>query len=303
MNFRKLQYFCTIAAEGGFSKAAEKLFVAQPALSRQILELEEEVGTPLFNRLARGVSLTAAGKIFLEDTLKLLADLDQAKSRAVQAAAGKIGTLNIGLIEFFSWHQSIVQPIRLFREEHPNVSLKLSTWEASNDIQERILAGELDCGFSFNRPQEDKHLNGVPILSVNFLIAVPAKSPLAKRGEIKMRELAGEQFVWIPREIAPRHYDRCLMMCNQAGFSPRIAQTATTESGRLSLVAAEVGCAIVTSASILWKPEQVSLLRLSDIDLGIELELVWQVENPSPTLKNFIFAAARSHSIVDPPVN
>ncbi len=297
MNFRKLQYFCTIAAEGSFSKAAEKLFVAQPALSRQVSELEEEVGTPLFNRLARGVSLTAAGKCFLDDAVKMLSDLEDAKNRAVQAAEGKIGNLNIGLIEFFSWHKSVVQPIRLFREENENVSLRLSTWEASIDIQERILTGELDCGFSFNRPQEDKHLSGVPVLSVNFLIAVPANSPLAKRSEINMHELAEEQFVWIPREIAPRHYDRCLMVCNQAGFSPRIAQTATTESGRLSLVAAGVGCAIVSSASILWKPEQVSLLRLSDIDLRAELELVWHIENKSPALRSFILAAERSATL------
>jgi DNA-binding transcriptional LysR family regulator len=185
----------------------------------------------------------------------------------------------------------------LFREENENVSLRLSTWEASIDIQERILTGELDCGFSFNRPQEDKHLSGVPVLSVNFLIAVPANSPLAKRSEINMHELAEEQFVWIPREIAPRHYDRCLMVCNQAGFSPRIAQTATTESGRLSLVAAGVGCAIVSSASILWKPEQVSLLRLSDIDLRAELELVWHIENKSPALRSFILAAERSATL------
>lgn len=290
MNFRKLHYFCTIAAEGGFSKAAEKLFVAQPALSRQMGELEVEVGTPLFNRLARGVSLTAAGKCFLDDALKMLGDLEQAKNRAVRAAEGKIGNLNIGLIEFFSWHKSVVEPFRLFRQENENVSLQLSTWERSADIQERILTGELDCGFSFNRPQEDKRLSGVPVLSVDFLIAVPANSPLAKRGEINMRELADEPFVWIPREIAPSHYDRCLMICNQAGFSPRIAQTSTTESGRLSLVAAGVGCAIVSSASTLWKPEQISLLKLADVDLRAELELVWHVENKSPVLKSFILA-------------
>ena len=294
MNFRKLRYFCTVASEGSISKAAEKLFVAQPALSRQISELEEELGTPLFNRLARGISLTAAGKIFLEDAEKLLAQMEQAKSRALLASQGKVGNLNIGLIEYFSWHRSVVQPIRLFREEHQDVSMQLSTWETSIDIQQRILDGELDCGFAFNRPMDDKRMQGFSVLSVDFLLAVPANSPLAKRKSVRMSELAREPFVWIPREVSPLHYDRCLMLCNQAGFSPRIAQTATTESGRLSLVAAGVGCAIVTSAGVLWKPEQVALLNLSDVDLTINLELVWSHQNESPTLANFISAVKRS---------
>lgn len=294
MNFRKLRYFCTIAAEGSLSKAAEKLFVAQPALSRQISELEEEVGTPLFTRQARGVALTAAGEIFLRDTTKILADMEEAKGRALQAAQGQVGNLDIGLIEYFSWHRSVVQPIRLFREQHANVSMKLSTWEASIEIQSRVNEGVLDCGFAFNRPKDDKHMLGLPVLSVGFLIAVPINSPLAKRGSIKMSELAHEPFVWIPREVSPVHYDRCLVMCNRAGFSPRIAQIATTESGRLSLVAAGVGCAIVTSAGVQWKPEQVALLTLSDVDTKIQLELVWREDNPSPTLANFVAAVKAS---------
>lgn len=294
MNFRKLRYFCVVAEEGSISKAAEKLFVAQPALSRQISELEEEIGTPLFHRLARGIALTAAGKVFLEDANKLLAQMDQTRERALLAASGKIGGLNIGLIEYFSWHLAIVQPIRLFREENQDVSMQLSTWETSIDIQKRIVEGELDCGFGFNRPKDDPHLDGLTVLPVNFLLAVPANSALAKRKTVRMAELANEPFVWIPREVAPMHYDRCLMMCNKAGFSPRIAQTATTESGRLSLVAAGVGCAIITSAGALWKPEQVALLKLQDVDMKIELELVWNRENASPTLANFISAVKRS---------
>jgi DNA-binding transcriptional LysR family regulator len=296
MNFRKLHYFCVVAAEGSISKAAERLFVAQPALSRQISELEEEIGTPLLHRLARGISLTTAGKIFLEDAGKLLTQLSQAKERANLASRGKIGSLTIGLIEYFSWHLSIVQPIRLFREENQDVSMQLSTWEASLEIQQRILESELDCGFGFNRPKEDSQLQGLPVLSVNFLLAVPGNSPLAARTSVRMTELANEPFVWIPREIAPKHYDRCLMICNKAGFSPRITQTATTESGRLSLVAAGVGCAIITSAAALWKPEQVALLTLEDVDLEIDLELIWRTDNKSPILANFISAVQRSIS-------
>jgi DNA-binding transcriptional LysR family regulator len=297
MNFRKLRYFCCIAEEGSFSKAAEKLFVAQPALSRQMVELEEEVGTTLLNRLSRGVSLTAAGKTFLKDAGKLLQDFESATERAHRAAEGKIGNLNIGLIEYFSWHKAVVQPVRLYREEHRDVALQLSTWERSSEILDRVLNEELDCGFTFNRSREDKHMKGMPVFSVDFLLAVPADYHLARRPSIEMKELALEPFVWFPREVSSRHFDRCLMLCNQAGFSPNIAQTATTESGRLSLVAAGVGCAIVTSASAMWKPEQVALVKFSDVSLKIDLELVWRAESPSPTLTNFISAVELSTTL------
>lgn len=179
------------------------------------------------------------------------------------------------------------------------MSLKISTWETSIHVQERVINGELDCGFGFNRIKEEKHLTGLPVLSVGFLLAVPANSPLAKLDSISMRELAHEPFVWIPRSVSPLHYDRCLMMCNQAGFSPRIAQSATTESGRLSLVAAVVGCANMTSASTLWKPEQVAVIQLSDVDTKIDLELIWNPDNASPTLANFVATVKASGDPVE----
>lgn len=295
MDFRKLRYFVAIAEQGSIGKAAEKLFIAQPALSRQISELEAELQVRLFDRLPRGVSLTVAGKVFLDDVRSMLANFEHAKTRALHADSGKIGKLDIGLIEYFSWHESVVQPIEFFRQDQPSVALTLSTWESSLDILERVADGQLDCGFSFNRSADDARLCGATVLSVGFLLAVPASSHLAKRKTLHMSDLANEPFVWIPRKVAPVHYDRLLMMCNGAGFSPNIAQVATTESGRLSLVAAGVGCAIVTSASELWKPQQVTLIRLVDVKLKIDLELVWHAENNSPTLKLFREAVTRSH--------
>jgi DNA-binding transcriptional LysR family regulator len=142
----------------------------------------------------------------------------------------------------------------------------------------------------FNRPADEEKLAGKTLVSVGFLLAAPANSPIARTQTRRLADMAKEPFVWIPRETAPVHYDRMLMMCNQAGFSPQIAQYATTETGRLSMVAAGVGCAIVTSAAELGKPEQVKLVGLSDVKLKIDLELVWRTDNDSPTLKNFLRA-------------
>lgn len=297
MDVRKLRYFCTIAAERSFGKAAEKLFIAQPALSRQISELEKEVGTVLFTRLTRGVSLTPAGEVFLTHARHILADIEKARIAALQAAHGKVGVLNVGLIEYVSWHKSVVQPLRNFREAHHEVALKISTWPTSLAVLDNLMAGRIDCGFTFNRPLNDAQLSGVKVFETGFQVAVPAQSRLANRKSVEMRELANEPFVMISRDMAPAHYDRCHLLCRDAGFAPVISEIAATASGQLSLVAAGAGCAIVTSASELWKPEEVRLLDLSDVSLKIHLELVWLTESQSPTLHNFINVLRRNAAV------
>lgn len=297
MDIRKLKYFCTIAAERSFGKAAEKLFVAQPALSRQISELEKDVGTQLFNRLTRGVSLTPAGEVFLTHARHILADIEKARIGALQAAQGKVGVLNVGLVEYLSWHKSVVQPLRDFREAHHEVALKISTWATSLTVIDNLIAGRLDCGFAFNRPLNDAQLSGIKVFETGFQVAVPAQSRFASRKSVEMRELANESFVMISWDTAPAHYDRCHMLCRDAGFAPIITEIATTASGQLSLVAAGAGCAIVTSASELWKPEEVRLLNLSDVSLKIHLELVWLTESQLPTLHNFVDILRRNAAV------
>lgn len=297
MDVRKLRYFCTIATEGSFGKAAEKLFVAQPALSRQIGELEQDVGTILFNRLPRGVSLTPAGEVFLTHARRILADMDKARLSALQAAQGKVGTLNVGLVEYLSWHRSVVRPLRDFREAHREVALNISTWGTSLFVIDNVISGRLDCGFAFNRPPDDARLSGASVFETGFQVAVPVQSRLARERSIKMRELANEPFVMISRDTAPAHFDRCVMLCKDAGFTPSISEIAATATGQLSLVAAGAGCAIVTAASEMWKPEDVQLVDLSDVDVKVQLEIVWRSESQLPTLHSFIEILRRSRGM------
>ena len=297
MDVRKLRYFCTIATEGSFGKAAEKLFIAQPALSRQISELEQDVGTPLFKRISRGVSLTPAGDVFLTHARAILADMDRARIAAQQAAQGKTSTLNVGLVEYLSWHKAVVRSLRGFREAHNEVALKVSTWESSLAVMDNLLAGRLDFGFAFNRSPDDARLSGASVFETGFQVAVPAQSRLANRKSVKLRELANESFVMISRDMAPTHYDRCIMLCRGAGFSPAITEISTTARGQLSLVAAGAGCAIVTSASDQWKPEDVELLDLADVQLKIHLELIWRTDSPLPALQEYIDVLRRGAAV------
>ena len=125
MELRHLRYFVTVGEEQHYGRAAERLHIAQPALSRQIQDLEREIGFKLFDRLSRGVKISAAGKLFLEDARRILQQVDQATQRARRVAFGQSGTLRIGFVESISWHGVVPESFRQFRERRPDVELQL----------------------------------------------------------------------------------------------------------------------------------------------------------------------------------
>src|SRR5246500_1099595 len=125
MELRHLRYFVAGGEEQHYGRAAEQLGIAQPALSRQIQDLETELGFMLFERLPRGVKLSAAGKLFLSDARRILQDVDEAKRRAERVATGKAGTLRVGFVEMLSWHGVIPDSFREFRRRQPDVEMEL----------------------------------------------------------------------------------------------------------------------------------------------------------------------------------
>src|ERR1041385_7012094 len=125
MELRHLRYFVQVAEEQHYRRAAERLRIAQPALSRQIQDLEEEIGFKLFDRLPRGVKLSAAGKLFMEDARRILQQVNEATARAKRVAAGQSGTLRVGFVESVSWHGVVPDSFPQFREPQPDVELQL----------------------------------------------------------------------------------------------------------------------------------------------------------------------------------
>src|SRR5882724_5450764 len=125
MELRHLRYFVAVGEEQHYGRAAQRLHVAQPALSRQIQDLERDLGFALFDRLPRGVRLNAAGKLFLSDARRILQDVDDAKLRAERIALGKAGTLRIGIATAVAWHGLVVDAVRKFRRGQPDAELEL----------------------------------------------------------------------------------------------------------------------------------------------------------------------------------
>src|SRR6202043_1154141 len=146
MELRHLRYFVGVGEEQHFGRAAERLRIAQPALSRQIQDLEKEIGVLLFERLPRGVRLTAAGRLFLEDSRRILAEVQEAARRAEQAARGLSGTLRVGFVEGISWHGIVPESFRRFRQKQADAEMipipMLSLAQA-----EAVRTGRLDAGF------------------------------------------------------------------------------------------------------------------------------------------------------------
>src|SRR5437868_4267144 len=158
MELRHLRYLLAIGEEEHYGRAAKRLRVVQPALSRQIQDLEEEIGLKLFDRLPRGVKLSAAGELFLEDARRILQQLNEAIERAQRVARGQSGTLRIGFTENASWHGIVPNSFRRFRERQPDGELQLNPMASLEQI-EALRAGQLDAGFIYNFTKTGRELD------------------------------------------------------------------------------------------------------------------------------------------------
>ncbi|MDR3518378.1 MAG: LysR family transcriptional regulator [Azospirillaceae bacterium] len=293
MELRHLRYFRAVAHCGGIAKAARELLVAQPALTRQLRALEDELGVALLIRSARGVSLTAAGHQFIADTERLFEDLDSACKRARQVARGQTGSLRIGIAPNYTWHPTILALLRHFRIACPDVSVMLDPELSARQV-ESIRSGRIDAGFLAWRPKDDRVFDGLTVFSNRLLLAVPATSPYAEAPPQRLKTLRDEPFIWFPRDRAPGYYDFLIHQCHAAGFTPNLVQSAADVSTILGLVAAGMGYSLVSEASKFNGPAQAILHSHPELSATYDVELVWRSDNRMPALTNFI-AMLRQH--------
>jgi DNA-binding transcriptional LysR family regulator len=288
MELRHLRYFVGVGEEQHFGRAAARLHVAQPALSRQIQDLESEMGFLLFDRLPRGVRLSAAGKLFLSDARRILQDVDEAKRRAERIALGKAGTLRIGIATAVSWHGLVVDSFREFRRRQPDAELELHHLLSVHQV-EGILSGRLDAGFVANLTPWHKDLAHWEFVQDRMLLAVPKGHHLTKREGIRLRDLRDMPFVWFPRWVNPVIYDRMMRACARGGLSaPRIVQEATDRDTNLGLVQCRIGIAWMTESTRWHCPRGIVLLPVVDMNVRLPFSLIWKKDNSSPLLQKFV---------------
>jgi len=288
MELRHLRYFVAVGEDQHYGRAAKRLRVAQPALSSQIQDLEREIGLQLFDRLPRGVRLSAAGKVFLEDCRRILQEVHEAAIRAERAARGLIGTLRVGFTESASWHGVVPDALREFRRSHPEIDLQLSSL-ISLEQEEAVRTGRLDAGFVYHVPRTEPDIEQSLVGSHQVVLATPKRHPVSRLKRLRLRDLAETDFVWFPRRQHPANYDRLLQACSRGGLTnPRIVQEAVDQGTMLSLVSCGLGVAFVTDATRWRCPKDVVLRRVIDLRLPVPVSLVWRKDNPSPLLARFV---------------
>jgi DNA-binding transcriptional LysR family regulator len=285
MELRQLRYFVAIAEESSFSRAAQRLHVSQPPLSTQIKSLEVEIGTQLLVRTNRGVSLTASGQVFYEEVRAVLARLESARNKALQADGGDVGMLAVGFVSIADY--GVLPPaLKSFRAQFPLVEVQLH--ELTTDAQIRELrAGRLDLGLGL-APVEEPDLQFKAILSEALMLAVPSDHPAAPGGVIDLRSVSKASFIVPPRDIAPGLYDLTISRCQSAGFVPRIVQNARQMQTVIGLVSCGMGLALVPSSVRNLKRTGVRYLRLSGRAARIELGILHRRDSANALGEHFV---------------
>jgi DNA-binding transcriptional LysR family regulator len=292
MELKQLKYFVAVAELEHFGKAAEVLHVVQPALSRQVKQLEDEIGVELFERMPRGVRLTAAGKALLEQGRALLSDADRMVLKTRLVGEGKSGYLRIGFADGATYGPAMPTILRQFRSQSPDVVLTLVP--ANTFAQFELLEQwSINIGFVYWLP-DNPIIKSTQLSVERILLAVAKSSPLAKRKQVRLRDLTGHPFVWFPRHQSPPYYDLILSHCHRASLTLNVVQDAINESTMLSLVAAGIGATFITEAAKRRKPDDVCLIPIEDLDASLSLKAIWRADDKTPALRDFVSAVRKS---------
>jgi DNA-binding transcriptional LysR family regulator len=302
MELRHLRYFIAAAEEEHFGRASERLHVTRPAVSQLIIDLENELGTQLFERLAHSVKLTAAGRVLLPQLQTIMSDLGQAFTMARRVGEGKSGALNVGYGSLTLLHPLFRAVIKQFHESYPDVTLSL--FEIPTSEQVKALAdGKIDIGFMHYGPpsemsrkkgrpdvvaRDDAALDYLKIQTGSLGVVVPQDHALAKRKSVSLAELAGEPFVVVPNSSVSPGYGPLYALCQKAGFEPKIVQEVSSIASQLNLVSVGMGIGLAVIGRNFIYPAGLAIVPLNDVKYTTSFSLGWVKGRTEPALDRLI---------------
>jgi DNA-binding transcriptional LysR family regulator len=290
MELRHLRYFATVASELSFTRAAARLCVAQPALSRQIRQLEDELGVALLTRSSRGVQLTEAGSAFLAEARSLLLHSDQAMRAARQTEASPV--MNVGYI--WGLFHSLVPPwLERFRRQNPQTAVHLFDLTPMEQASE-LLIGKLDAGFiGFAHEAGATGLSRRKVGTCAFVAALPHGHPQSRQPKVALDSLANDFFLGISEQTYPGASQQVADAFARAGFRPKILQMVARGYTILGLVASRCGVALVPESLQALPHAGITFRPLAQPPIA-DLFVAWRADKTSSALRQFL-------SIIPPP--
>ncbi len=285
-SLRELECFTAVAEELSFTRAARRLRLSQPPLSRHVRELEEKLGARLFEREGRRVTLTEAGALFYEGTRHVLAHLAQAGEATRRHAAGETARLRLGFVSAVL-SPRLVEVLRVFRERHPDVQLAVQDSSPSEQLA-ALAGGTLDGGFVGLKPSGGTAGIRFRAWSREALVAVvPLGHPLAERKTLRLKALAGEGLVAVSSDAAPAFATHLRELCRQAGFRPRIVQESPRAQAVAVMVAAGGGIALLPASLSRVVGNSAAVVPLEKTP-DLTHVFAHREGTPTPTMRRFL---------------
>lgn len=290
IELRHLHYFLAVAEELHFRKAADRLFISQPGLSRQIKQMETELGFALFERSNKKVILTKAGKYLKVEVSLLLKNLNDSFDHAKMIHEGMEGQINFGYVG--SAMQNVIPQLLLkIREEHPKVHYSLREMENPDQI-DALIQKEIDLAF-VRLGKVPKGLEIRPVFEDSFSLVLPKNHPIDKENFRGLKSLKEEAFILFDQSYSPAYYEQVMQIFNKSGFQPIISHNTVHASTIFRLVENNLGISIVPSSLGLGYNMNIKLIELDKILQKTVLSVAWNTSNRNPILAKILSKVIR----------
>lgn len=285
IELRHLRYFLAVAEELHFRKAADRLFISQPGLSRQIKQMEDELGFPLFERSNKKVYLTKSGRYLQNEVSLALKNLDHMFSHAQLIYEGMEGQISLGYVG--SAMQNVIPEIILrIKEDHPNIHYSLKEMENPEQI-DALFMKEIDLAF-VRLDKVPKGLHIRPVFEDTFSVVLPKDHRISQDNFTDLSSLKEEPFILFDQSYSPAYFEQVMQIFKHSGFHPLISHNTVHASTIFRLVENNLGISIVPSSLLLGYDMNIKSIELNKIPQRTVLSVAWNSDNRNPILNKIL---------------
>ncbi|MDG0797687.1 LysR family transcriptional regulator [Pectobacterium punjabense] len=287
MELRYLRYFVAVAQARHFTRAAENLGMSQPPLSQQIKKFEQEIGTPLFKRLTRGVEMTEAGQALYEDACQILQLTDSAIARTRSIARGETGSLKVGFSPSAMFHPTVLALLHRYCQQHPHVQ-PLPKEENPATLIASLQERHIDIAFLRLPCDLSDEINGEILAEEPMKLVLPAEHALSHKMQVSLSELRQEPLIIFPREVCPGLHDMIIRTCYLSGYGPRPSPYAPQLTATIGMVAAGFGITLVPESLACIKADNVTYHDIGMPKIHTQIAAIWRKHERSAVIVNLI---------------